>query len=331
MLGALSVARERETGVLRQLLAQRVSPSRWVAGKYVGLAAAIGAALTPLAAVVLVALLVVAVPGQRVDTLLRSVAALAGNGAYLLAMLALGMTLSIVARSSRAALIAGLTLWVTIGLLGPRVAAHLASSLAPTPDSAAYEAAIGSEFASGFDDEPGWDARLIALEREAVTRYRVANLDDLPVGFSGLRMHAMSEWSDRVSDRQYAKLQDTYSRQERIRMASSLLSPAIAARAFSHGMAGMDWAHYRHFADAAEAYRRDFNVLMNELIVQRTRGQAWEMSADWADWARVPRFSYAPPNVAWALRQAWTPAAILALWLATSWALLAFSARRLRP
>lgn len=331
VLGALSVSRERESGVLRQILTQRITPTSWVVGKAFGLAAALGSILVPLAAVVACALLLAATPGERMDTLLRTAAAMAGNAAFLLSMLAVGMAVSIVSKSSRAALLTALGLWVAGSVLAPRIAAHVAVSLAPTPDAAAYEAAIGDTFMSGFGQEPGWDARLAALERDALARHGVATLDDLPVGFSGLRMHAMSAWSDRVSDREYAKLLSTYARQERIRMAAAAIAPAIAARAFSHGMAGMDWAHHRHFADKAEAYRRAFNVTMNDLIVAGTRGQAWDMDAGRDDWARVPPFAYAPPAVAWALRQAWLPAAILATWLLASWGGLLLLARRLRP
>ncbi len=331
VLGALSVARERETGQLRQILAQNVSAARWVAGKYVGLAAAMAVPLLPLAIVVMALLLTVAEAGERADTVLRAFAAFVGNGVFLLAMLAVGMTISILVRSSRTALVAALAIWVASSLLAPRVAAHLARTLAPTPDAATYAKAIGTEFATGFEGEPGWDERLKRLERATLERYRVASLDDLPIGFSGLRMHAMSEWSDRIAERQYARLLAIYRRQERIRMAAVAVSPAIAARSFSHGMAGMDWPHYRHFADAAEHYRRGFNTVMNDLIVERTRGDAWEMLADRDDWARVSRFVYQPPSAGWALQQAVVPASLLMVWLFAGWSLLWIAARRLRP
>lgn len=331
VLGALSVSRERETGVLRQILAQDVSPARWVAGKYLGLASAMAVPLVPLALVVATLLVAVAGPGERMDTLLRCLAAMVGNGAYLLAVLAVGMMLSTLVRSSRAALIAALTLWVAGSLLAPRISAHLVVSLAPTPDATAYEMVIGDEFAAGFDGEPGWDARLKQLEQDTLARYGVQNLDQVPVGFSGLRMHAMTEWSDRVSDRQYQRLLALYTRQEKLRMSAAILAPGIAARSFSHAMAGMDWSHYRHFADAAEGYRREFNSLMNDLIVTGTRGQAWEMFADRDDWARVPRFTYEAPGVGWALREARVPAMVLGVWLLAAWALLWIVARRLRP
>jgi len=50
LMGYASVARERETGTLRLVLAQGVSPWRWFAGKALGLAVAIAALAVPLGA-----------------------------------------------------------------------------------------------------------------------------------------------------------------------------------------------------------------------------------------------------------------------------------------
>jgi len=331
VLGALAIARERETGVLRQILAQRVSPLRWAAGKYLGLVATLAIALVPLAVVVIAALVAITSPAERGDVAARALAGLFGNAAYLLAMLAIGMSVSMIARSSRAALIVALALWVAGSLLAPRIAAHLAVTLAPTPDAIAYRKAIGAEFASGFDGLPGWSEQLRQLEADTLVQHGVPSLDDLPIGYSGLRMKLMTAWTDQVSDRHYARLRAIYERQEHIRMAAAVLAPAIAARAYSHGMAGMDWSHYQHFSNAAETYRRDFNLAMNELIVHGTRGQVWEMNAGPEDWALVEPFHYDPPDARFALRQVQLPAAILIGWLALAWLLLALTARKLRP
>jgi ABC-2 type transport system permease protein len=331
VLGALSIARERETGVLRQILAQHGSPVHWVAGKYVGLAMTLAIALGPLAIAVTAVLLAGASPAERGDVMARAAVGLAGNSAYLLAMLAVGMAVSMLVQSSRAALIIALSLWVAGSLLAPRVAAHLAVTLAPTPDAAAYQRAIGAEFASGHDGQPGFSERLRQLQEDTLAEHGIDNLDDLPIGFSGLRMKLMTAWSDEVSDRHYARLQAIYDRQERMRMVVAALAPVIAARAYSHAAAGMDWSHYQHFADAAEVYRRDFNLVMNDLIVRGTRGQAWDMDADRDDWALVEPFHYTPPDVGFVLQAAAVPASILLAWLLSSLLVLGLAARRLRP
>lgn len=329
-IGALSISRERESGVLRQLLAQGVAPTRWVAGKYLGLLAALG---LPLAVVVLAifALVAAATPTGRADALARTALTASGLLTYLAAMLAVGMLASVVLRSSRAAFAGVLAFWVSTSLLAPRVAAHLALTLAPAPDAEAYEMTIGKDFGAGFGGRPGWAAQLAALENTTKARYAVASLDDLPIGFSGLRMMAMEEWSNTVADKHFSRLIATYDKQERIRGLVAIAAPFLASRAWSQAMAGTDWRQYRHFADEAERYRRGFNRQMNALIVTGTRGQAWDMTATRDDFAKVPRFSYRPPGSGWAVREATGPAATLLAWVLGALALLMLAGRRLRP
>jgi len=331
VLGALSVARERETGVLRQLLAQGVKPSRWLAGKYLGLAGALAVPLAPFSAVVLAAAPWAAPSGAVFDTAARTLVALAAGAVYLLAVLAVGMVVSILARSSRTALMAALAIWVIGSVLAPRAASHLALRLAPTPDAAAYAEAVSDEFMSGYGAEPGWDERLKRLERDTLASHGVARLADLPIGFSGLRMMAMDAWTLQVSDRHHQRLEATYARQETVRLAVAALAPFLAVRSVTHGMAGTDWPHYRHFAGEAELYRRAFNARMNVAIVRGLRGDAWEMNAGREVWASVPRFQYAAPDTAWALRAQAPALSILGAWLGFALLALALAGRRLRP
>lgn len=331
VLGALGVARERETGVLRQLLAQGVKPSNWLAGKYLGLAGALAVPLAPFGAVVLAAALWAAPSGALFDTAARTVVALGAGAVYLLALLAVGMVISVLARSSRTALMAALGLWVIGSVLTPRAASHLALRLAPTPDAAVYAEAISEELVSGYGAQPGWDERLKRLERDTLARYGVARLADLPVGFSGLRMIAMDAWTLQVADRHDRRLQATYGRQEQVRLAAAAAAPFLAVRSVTHGMAGTDWPHYQHFAGEAELYRRAFNARMNLAIVRSLRGEAWEMNAGREVWAEVPPFRYAAPDAAWALRAQAPALAILAAWLAGALLALTFVGRRLRP
>ena len=330
VLGALAITRDRETGVLRQLLAQGVSPRRLLFGKYLALMGVLGTALLLLFGG-LTPVVVLQSGADWPDALLRTAFSAGNVLVYVAAMLAIGLVVSALVSNSRAAFAIVLSFWLLSTLIAPRVAAHAALTLAPTPDAAAYESAIGAEFGSGYGDRPGWSEQLEVLEERTKTQYNVKSLDDLPIGFSGVRMLAMDAWSNEVSRRQYARLTDIYERQENIRMSVAALAPFIAARAVSQGTAGMDWPHYRHFSDAAETYRAAFNLQMNNLIVTGTSGQAWEMSATRADFAKTPRFIYKLPTVGWALAHSWLPITILFGWLAGAILLITLVGRRLTP
>lgn len=166
---------------------------------------------------------------------------------------------------------------------------------------------------------------------ETIERYRVRTLDELPVGFSGLRMQAMDGWTNQVADRRYAELEQVYGRQAGWRSAVAIAAPFIAARNFSQGMAGMDWAHYRHFANRAELYRRSWVERLNQVLEQGLRGETWEMDAGRETWATVPEFSYVMPGARWAFTQQIAAFLILLGWAAGGAALLALSGTRLKP
>jgi len=330
-MGALSIVRERETGVLRQVLAQGVSPRAWVTGKFIGLAAALAMPVIASGLLATAGAAIASAPAQRFDVVLRAAVLIAADALLLGALLAVGLAISALARSSRAALMAALAVWVGGFVLAPRAAATMSEQLAPTPTMEAYRKASSAEFSEGFDARGGYDAQLKALEASTLRQFGVQRLEDVRTGFSGLRMKHMDAWSTEVDDRQYARLVQVYERQSAIRLALASAAPFIAARSVSQGMAGMDWAHYRDFLEKAEAYRRAFGRQMNTLLQNGVRGDRWEMDGDRDDWAKVAAFQYRMPGVGWAITRQAPFLLVLAAWALAAAALLALAATRLKP
>jgi ABC-2 type transport system permease protein len=330
-LGALGAVRERESGVLRQILSQGIKPERWLAGKFAGLAGVIGIPLIVVTLFVVAGSAVSAPAEQRIDVILRAVALMGAHAVLLGACLAIGLAISAVANSSRTALMAALAFWVGAFILAPRAAATLVERFAPAPTLEAYLRAKGNAFNEGFDARGGYAKQLEALESKTLKDYGVEHLAELPTGFSGLRMKHLDSWSTEVDDREYARLLATYAGQAAIRLSVSLVTPFIATRSVSQGMAGMDWPHHRHFLEEAEAYRRGFGEQMNTLLEKGVQGERWEMDGTNADWASVAPFGYDIPKIDWAIRQQLPFVAILLLWGVVSAILLVISARKLRP
>lgn len=331
VIGALAIVRERENGVLRQLLAQGIGARTWVAGKFLGLTAVIAIPVVVAGTLATAAAAWASPAAERGDVVLRAMALLGADALLLGALLAIGLAISAVAKSSRAALIAALAVWVGGFVLAPRAAATLCERFAPAPTLEAYYTASRKVFNDGFDGRGGYAQQLKALEVSTMQRYGVDTLAALPVGFSGLRMKHMDAWSTEVDDREYAKLEQIYARQSAIRAAMSAAAPFIAARSVSQGMAGMDWAHYRDFLQAAEHYRRGFGQQMNTLLEHGVRGERWEMDGTNMDWAKVRPFQYANPTVGWAMGQQSVFLTILAAWALLAAGLLSLAARRLQP
>ena len=332
VMGAVAVSSDRESGVLRQILAQGCSIRNWLIGKTLGSAAILAIPLGAAGVVIIGGAVVISPESVRTDAALRALFLVVSNGLLLWVLLAVGVTLSSCLRSTRAALTAALAVWVGVFVLAPRAAAVLAEVAAPTPTLSAYRDAVLGAFNDGFDSRGGYAAQLAALETETVQRYGVESLADLPVGFSGIRMRHLDAWTAEVDDREYARLESTYASQQRVRMAIAAIAPYIAARAVSRGLAGTDWAHYRHFLTAAESYRRNLGGQMNALLEERLAGERWEIDGTDEDWATVSPLRYTSPSVGWALGQMATPLALLVAWATLVVGVcLTLAARRLRP
>ncbi len=331
VIGALSIVRERETHTLRQSLSQGVNPGAWVGGKFTGLAATLAVPLVPAAVIAFILFLVFSPVHDRGDLALRALVMLASNGLLILCALMVGLIISARSQSSRGALLLALGFWIAAFVFAPRFAASISERTAPAPTLSAYQAAVGEEFNSGFDARGGYMEQLTVLQEETRKKYGVDDLKQLPTGFSGIRMKHLDAWSTEVDERHYARLLAQYDRQTNIRLVTSIFSPFVAARNVSQGMAGMDWAHYQNFLEAAEAYRRKFGLEMNELIEKNVKGVDWEMDGTNEDWAKIEPFEYHIPTAGWAIGQQIQFLFVLLLWaLGAAFGLL-FTTRGLKP
>ena len=187
VMGAVAVSSDRESGVLRQVLAQGCSIRNWLIGKTLGLAAILAIPLGAAGVLILAGAVLVSPESVQVDVALRGLLLVLVNGLLLWVLLAVGVTLSSFLRSTRAALTAALAVWVGVFVLAPRAAAVLAEIAAPTPAMSEYRDAVMAAFNDGFDGRGGYAAQLQALETQTVQRYGVESLAELPVGFSGIR------------------------------------------------------------------------------------------------------------------------------------------------
>ena len=331
VLGALGIVREREDGVLRQVIAQGGRGSDWALGKLAGLSAVVAAPFLPILFLAGLVLVLTAEPSIRFEAALRVAGFLVVNAGFLLAMLCVGLIVSCLAKTARSALLIAFSFWIAVFIIAPRGTSAWIEAVHPTVDWEAFQAEIVTVFNEGYDDRPGYGVQLAALERDTMAEYGVERLEDLPVGFSGIRMIHMSDWSSEVSDRAYGGMRALWDRQSRLRTYASMAFPYLAVRSASQNMAAADWPHFRAFSEAAEDYRRSIVRQLDEVIKDALRGEVWEMDSDASVWSRTEPFSYASPGAAWAIAQSWTAFLVLFLWAVVGVVILRQAARRLAP
>ena len=305
-----SVAREREQGQLRLLVAQGARGGAVVAGKL--LAHALVALL--LAAPALVALMLIGVAHPEVSGEAAGMAA--AYAAYLLVWSALAVLVSSALPRARDALLALVCCWLTTVVVLPRLMLDVAARSIERPARIETEAAISRELAALGDSHNPNDPYFAQFRARVLKQYGVARVEDLPVNYGGLLMaegeRLTSELFERSMQRDFAS-QD---RQNAMVDWAAAISPVIALRRLSSALAGTDGAGHARFLLAAERYRYALIQALNDLHAKEVayhndRGQ--RIGSE--HWKHMPRFVYeSVPRAG--------PAALLVACVLGGWALL---------
>jgi ABC-2 type transport system permease protein len=326
VFGYGALAGERETGTLAQLLATGVSPGQILRGKAAGLLI-LCAPLLP--AKVLLEAPAIYWLGMASQDWLRFAGLLAVQGTYACVWVFLILTVSARSRTSNAALAVLLSAWIASTFLAPRLAGSMGRLVVREPSVEEFRAAIQHDISTRPDGTPWvqtWSKQLIA---DTLNRYGVSRIEDLPVGYAGLMLKSSDAHYEEVFNKHFQRLFALHQQQERWHMALSWMSPMIAARSASQGLAGTDLAHAADFSNAAERYRRMFVEATNTAIEKGTKGTGWDLRVSRQYWESIPAFSYATPGPWWALGQQALSCGILLLWLVCSCICLFLSQSRL--
>ncbi|PZQ00906.1 MAG: ABC transporter permease [Variovorax paradoxus] len=325
--GHATLARERETGTLRQLLAQGVRPGQIVAGKLLALAGL--AALGLLPALFALGWMALATPAPAVLA-----ATLAAGYALWLALWVLAtVCISAWLRQARSALVALLAVWAVGVVLLPRLAAELAAAQLPLPTRMETDIAIARELAALGDSHDADDPHFAAFRARLLAQHGVSRVQDLPQNYKGLVAmegeRLTSELFVRHADAGFALQQAQLDRVDRL----AALSPVLALRRLSMAAAGTDLAAYRSFLEQGERHRYALVQALNRLQAEKLTLAGDRSSRDnrigAEHWHDLAMFHFEPTPPAQALRVAAPAGAMLLLWLAGLCAALAGATRRI--
>ncbi|MDN4051738.1 DUF3526 domain-containing protein [Massilia sp. YIM B02763] len=326
--GHAGVARERESGTLRVLLAQGVRSRDVVLGKWLALAGFAGLALAP----ALLGLAWLAASGQAAwpPVLLLGAAYAGWLALWTLAVVAV----STLCRRGRDALLALLTAWALVVVMVPRWAPDVANAVVVLPSRVEDNINVQRDYlALGNAHDPG-DPKFAAFRAGLLQRYGVSRIEDLPVNYKGL----VGIEGERQSSALFGRYADAaFDRQERqgaVVDAFGWISPTLALRRLSMTASGTDLAAYRRFLDQAERYRYDLVQGLNRLQAQELRyaddtNPDKENRVSRIHWKAFPEFHYAPTPLADTLRKALPAGLVLLAWIGAAAALAWWLAARL--
>lgn len=319
LLSFSAFAGEREAGTLRLALSQGVSRSRLLAGKALGVAASLAVLLLP---AVLVACAMLALTPEADGNLWIRVSLLAcGYLLYLACFLLVSFAMSARAQSAQTALVALLGFWFLTCFVVPRAATDLAKRLYPTPSAQEFADALAADQESGIEGVD-YNAYLETKTAELLQQYEAKTVEELPFNFAGWRLQTSEEYGNRIFDLHYSELWNRFESQDGLRRNLSVLSPTAAIRSFSMAMAGSDFVHFRHFAEAAEQYRRRLIEFLNADMREHAGEAGFAYLQSEELWSQAAAFAYQQPSAGWAWGRQLVAAAWLFVWfvVAALWA-----------
>jgi ABC-2 type transport system permease protein len=321
-LGFSAISGEREQGTLRQTLSLGVSMRQVLWGKALALGAMLAFLLVPAGLVAAVAGLLSAEPAARGDAALRLLGLAGAYTLYLTAFVFLVLAVSAWASSSRLSLVCLLGLWIGVVLVLPRLLADASRDWVPSESRREFDRRLGAELGA-------------ATQRAWAEQFGVGKPYGPGVSMSqwgiGLRVNDQAGYG--VMDRHFNALWDTYARQQALQGWAGVLSPTIAVRALSMGLAGTDFDEHRRFSTAAEVQRRLMQDVISEDLVERADGHGehhFNYRAEPELWARVPPFEHRSARAKVALKNNLQSLSLLTV-ATLLWIALAHAAVKRRP
>lgn len=275
----------RET--LRQELGTGASAGVLISGRLIALATA--------SLLLVLTMLLISLPGLSVQyggaaDLAALLALAAAYVLYLLVFCALTVGVSALAGSARTSLVVLLGFWVVSTLLVPRVAPAIAESLYPTPSAPSFRAGVTEEAENGVDGHDPADKRLDALRTTLMARYRVDNVDDLPLNFRGVALEFAEANSTRVYNRHFDRLHATFQQQDATQRLFGLVSPTLALQSWSRAFAGTDFPAHLAFLRGVEDYRYRLIQALNQEVKLHKAPQGGKHVADIAGITRSVQY-----------------------------------------
>jgi ABC-2 type transport system permease protein len=327
-LGHVMVAREREAGTLRILLAQGVPPGHIIKGKLLALGGVAAILFAP-AGLVLVWSSLGGVSPAR----LAGVTALA-YVVWLLLWVLVVIAVSALAAHPRDALAVLLAAWAISVVLAPRLASDVAASTQALPTRFETEIRIHQDLARIGDGHNPNDPYFSAFRQKTLTQYGVARVEDLPLNYKGLVGMEGERLTSQLFDQYATKAFQLERAQLALVALFEAVSPVIALRRLSMAFASTDLENHQRFLRQAEQHRYQLVQSLNRLQAEKLTMAEDRSSRDnrisRRHWDGLAQFQYLPEDPDNALRRTAPAAAVLLAWVVAGACLLAWATRRLK-
>jgi ABC-2 type transport system permease protein len=294
LVGFSAFSGERETGILRLLMASAARPESLLFGKAFALLALMFLLSIPGWALLIFGVCFWSDPNvfPLYDQLERLGGLMLINGVYLGGFVFFVLGVSALMKSSRGTLIALASFWLVSSFIVPKLMSEYVSRVEPIPSLQEFRDDIAAEKAKRSFGHDETHPAFVAFRDEVLRTYQVAKIEDLPVSFRGLSLRRDDEIGFEIFDRHFGGLNDAFMRQDVLRSLPGFIFPILAIHPLSMWLSGTDSQAHYVFASEAEAHRRLIQNAVSENLIRYSRNGDKNYVASTDLWGQIPSFKY---------------------------------------
>ena len=282
-----SVTNDKETGRMKLIAMQGVSPEKLVLSKSISIW------LYGLILIMFSVFLQSSLGSLALDTGLRLGLIFISYGLYYLIVVCLSTFISASFKSNTSAISLLLATWIAWTIFLPKIWGNTVEKVHPLPSRQNFIAQMKEDRSKGIDGHNPRDERRSKLEQEYLVKYKVDSLSQLPINFDGIVMQADEEYGNQVWDKHFGNNYLIYQKQKKLYQLSGLLNPFSSLQNLSMGFCGSDMIHHLDFLKKAEHYRRYLIKTLNDKHAHGgSKTGEWRWTVDNTFFRSVKTFDY---------------------------------------
>ena len=282
-----SITNDKETGRLKLIALQGVSPEKLVFSKSVSIW------LYGLMLIMFSILLQSIFGSLAFDARLRLGLIFISYGLYYLIVVCLSTFISVSFRNNTSAISLLLATWIAWTIFLPKIWGNIVEKVHSLPSRQNFIAQMREDRSKGIDGHNPRDERRSKLEKEFLVKYKVDSLSQLPINFDGIVMQADEEYGNQVWDKHFGSNYLIYQKQKKLYQLSGLLNPFSSLQNLSMGFCGSDMIHHLDFLKKAEHYRRYLIKTLNDKHAHGgSKTGEWRWTVDNTFFRSVKTFDY---------------------------------------
>ena len=282
-----SITNDKETGRMKLIALQGVSPEKLVLSKSISIW------LYGLMLIMFSILLQSLLGSLALDTGLRLGLIFISYGLYYLIVVCLSTFISASFKNNTSAISLLLATWIVWTIFLPKIWGNTVEKVHSLPSRQNFIAQMKEDRSKGIDGHNPRDERRSKLEKEYLVKYKVDSLSQLPINFDGIVMQADEEYGNQVWDKHFGNNYLIYQKQKKLYQLSGLLNPFSALQNLSMGFCGSDMIHHLDFLKKAENYRRYLIKTLNDKHAHGgSKTGEWRWTVDNTFFRSVKTFDY---------------------------------------